>query len=331
VLDAHDHAAEAVGDAGQAAGGDLELAAAAHVERQRAALAEHLELQRVGVAERDARDGEVAGRAVGEARGEAGPVVVPDGLALVADLDVGVPHDGIQRHRPRGDGGRQRRAGDRLDRAEHELGDVGEVAAQVGQRTGAGLTAVAPAHRRLPITAVVRPVLRADVQRTAELAGSQLVAHGADPGRAPEREADPRDDARRAHRVDHRGGVGRGRGERLLAQDVLPRGGQLGHDLAVQVVGDDHAHRVDVVGLDDGLPAAVGALEPVAARGVAGEVLVDVSDRDEADGRQARREDGARRAVPVGVRPTRHACADDGDPDVLNHAISRLSRVTVSC
>jgi hypothetical protein len=112
---------------------------------------------------------------------------------------------------------------------------------------------------------------------------------------------------------------------------VLPRGGQLGHDLAVQVVGDDHAHRVDVVGLDDGLPARVGPLEPVPARGVAGEVLVDVGDRDQADGRQARREDGARRAVPVGVRPTRHACADDGDPDVLNHAISRLSRVTVSC
>ena len=56
-------------------------------------------------------------------------------------------------------------------------------------------------------------------------------------------------------------------------------------DLAMQVVGDDHAHGVDVVGLDDGLPAGVVALEAIAPGRVAGEVLVDVRDRDEADGR----------------------------------------------
>ena len=288
VVHADDHPPEAVAGTGQPAGGDLELAAAAHVERQRAALAEHLELQRVRVAERDARDGEVAGSAAREARGEAGPVVVLDGLALVTHLDVRVPDNGAQRHRPGRDGGGQRRPGDRLDRAEQELGDIGEVAAQVGERAGAGLAPVAPAHRRLRVTAVVGPVLRADVQRAAEVAGLQLVADGADAGRAAEGEPDPRDDARRLDRVDHRGGICRGRGERLLAQDVLTGGGQLGDDLAVQVVRDDDAHSVDVVGFDDGLPAGIGALEAVAARGVAGQVLVDVRDRHEAHRRQTR-------------------------------------------
>ena len=124
------------------------------------ALAEHLELQACRVAERDARDGEVASSAAREAGGEAGPVVVLDGLALVTHLDVRVPDNGAQRHRPGRDGGGQRRPGDRLDRAEQELGDIGEVAAEVGERAGAGPTAVAPADRRMRVAAVVGPVLR---------------------------------------------------------------------------------------------------------------------------------------------------------------------------
>ena len=223
--------------------GDLELACPAHVERQRAALAEHLELQGVGVAERDARDAQVAGRAVREAHGEAGPVVVLDRLALVADLDVGVPDDGAERHRPLADHGGQRRAGHRLDRAEQELGGVGEVAAQVRERARAGLAAVAPAHRRLRVAAVVGPVLRADVQRAAQLAGPSCSRAAAIPGVRrnvnPTRATTPA--ASTASIIAC--GIGGGRGERLLAQDVLARRGQLLDDLAVQVVGHHHAHR----------------------------------------------------------------------------------------
>jgi hypothetical protein len=51
----------------------------------------------------------------------------------------------------------------------------------------------------------------------------------------------------------------------------------------VQVVGHHDAHRVDVVGLGDGLPGRFGALEAVALRGVRRELAVDVGYRDQPD------------------------------------------------
>ena len=255
-------------------------------------------------------------------------------LALVADLDVGVPDDVAQRQRALGDDGGQRGPGHRLDRAEQELRGVGQVAAQVGERARPRAAPVAPAHRGLRVAAVVRPVLRVDVERPPQFPRLDHLAGRGDARRPAEGEPDPGDDARGVHGVDHRLGVGRRRGQRLLAQHVLARGRELGDHLAVQVVGDHDADDVDVVGLDDRLPARVAALEAVPPGGVGGQLLVDVRDRHEAHGRQAGGEDGSRRAVPVRVGAARHARADDGDSDVTTHENSRSSRLfraTSSC
>ena len=56
--------------------------------------------------------------------------------------------------------------------------------------------------------------------------------------------------------------------ERLLAQHVLAGRQQRFGDLTVQVVGDHDADGVDVVGLDDRLPAGLGPFEAVAISGV---------------------------------------------------------------
>jgi hypothetical protein len=168
VLDADDDPSEAVRLARQPAADDRELTGTADVEGEGTLLAEDLELQGVRVAVGNAGDAEVAGRPVGEAHREARPVVVHDRLALVADLDVGMPDNVSQRQRSLRDDVGQRGAGHRLDRAEQELRRVGQVAAEVGQRPGTGAAAVAPAHRGLRVGAVVCPVLRADVERAPE-------------------------------------------------------------------------------------------------------------------------------------------------------------------
>ena len=77
-------------------------------------------------------------RAVLERRREGGVVVVGDGFEDVADLGVVVAHHGTQRQRPLVDHGAELAAADRSHVAAEELGDVGHVAADVGERAGAG-------------------------------------------------------------------------------------------------------------------------------------------------------------------------------------------------
>src|SRR4029079_19750310 len=77
----------------------------AHIERQSALLEEDLELQRVRVAERDARCAEVAGGPVGKVHRVAGPIIVLDPFPLVAHFGVVMPATG-----PSGPSGRQSRS-----------------------------------------------------------------------------------------------------------------------------------------------------------------------------------------------------------------------------
>ena len=103
-------------------------------------------LQAVGVSGGDAGHLEAAGAAF-EVCGEGRVVVVVDRLEDVADRGVVVAHDGAERQRALVDDGAEPSAADGLDVAAEELGDVRQVAADVGQRTGAGAALEAPAHR----------------------------------------------------------------------------------------------------------------------------------------------------------------------------------------
>ena len=312
------------GGAGVAVQVEPDLTVAVLVEPGGAVLAEHLEVQPVGVAGGDPGDLQRA-RAIRETGVVGGVVVVGDGLVGVADLGVVVPHDGTQRQRPLGDRRAQGAAGDLLDRAGQELAHVGQVAADVGQRAGALRALVAPAHRCGGAAAVVGPVAAGEVQRPAQLAGVDELLDERDTGRAQEGEPDA------GQHIPLRGGVGRGGhrpgvrhgvGQRLLAQHVLAGGQQTLDHLAVQLVGDDDADHVDVVGLGDGLPGGVVALVPEAAGGQGAELGVHVPDGHQPDRRQDRVVDRARRAVGGRVGLAGHAGADDGDPDAVGHAFS---------
>ena len=120
-------------------------------------------------------------------------------------------------------------------------------------------------------------------------------------------------------RGDHRLGVGERAGQRLLAEHVLARGEQTLDDLAVQVVGDHDAHRVDVGCVGDRPPVVLGALVAVALGGVVGDRGVGVRDGDQAYIRPVGAEQRCGAAVSGGMRTSGHAAADDGHPDRVGH------------
>ena len=272
----------------------------------------------------DPGDVEIAGGAIGEANREARPVVVLDGLEGVADCHLGVADDMAEGQRPLRDHGGQLRAGDLGDWAAEELGGVGEVAAEIGQRTGPGPTAVAPGDRGLRVGAVVGPVLGVDVDRLAKPARGDLGGDRRDARGAAEREPDPGHDPGGLDGLRHRLGVSRRRRQRLLTQDVLPCMRERFDDLPVQMVGHHHADRVDVVGGHDVLPAGVAASEPVPASGVGRQPGVDVGDRHQTNVREPRVEHGLRRTVAVCVGSSSHAGSDDGDADAVDHGVHSL-------
>jgi hypothetical protein len=315
----------------QPAADDLELARTADVEGESTPLAEDLELQGVSVSVGDAGDAQVAGRAVRETHREGSPIVVLDGSRCSLTSTRACPTNVPQRQRALGDDGAQRRAGHRFDRAEQELRRVGQVAAQVGQRPGTGAAAVAPAHRRLRVAAVV--VQYCALMYSGRPSSPDAIAAGrGDPG--VRRKVNPtRATTPRPSTASIIAWASAEVGPAASRTGRACRRGQLLDDLAVQVVGDHHAHHVDVVGLDDRLPARVAALEAVRRRGVGGQLLVDVRDRHRRTAAGRRR----RPCRPTGTRargPARHARADDGDPDVTTHESSRsdgLFRATSSC
>src|SRR5699024_6196715 len=121
----------------------------------------------VRVAGGDARDLEDSG-AGGEIDAEARVVVVADGLELVADLGVVVSDNVTERQWAGGDRGVETSARDLLDGAGEEFDGVGQVAADISQRSAAELAPVAPAHRCGGGAGVVRPVPGVDVADLAE-------------------------------------------------------------------------------------------------------------------------------------------------------------------
>src|SRR5699024_7254514 len=147
-----------------AVGGSAEhdLSGVAEVECGRAVSAEDLDAEAVRMAGGDARDLEGAG-AGGEFDAEAGVVVVADGFELVADLGVVVSDDVAERQRAGSDRGVEASARDLLDGTGEEFDGVGQVAADIGQRSAAELALVAPAHRCGGGAGVVRPVPGVDV------------------------------------------------------------------------------------------------------------------------------------------------------------------------
>ena len=180
----------------------------------------------------------------------------------------------------------------------------------------------APAHRAVRVAAVVGPVPAAEVQHLAQVAGLDQVADVGDARGAAEGEADLGDRGRAAGGVGHRAGVVQGVAQRLLAQHVLAGGEQALDDLAVQRVRDDDADHVDVVGLGDGLPGGVVPLVPEPAGGQRPELGVDVTDRDQPDGRQHRAVERGRGAVRRSVRPPGHAGTDYRDTETIGHVFS---------
>src|SRR5690606_9435253 len=96
-----------------------------------AVLGVDLEGEPVGVAGGDAGHLYGARGAAGELDGEGGVVVVLDGVVLVADLGVAVSGDDADGLGPFGDDGAETAAVDGGDRPAEELGEVGEVAADV--------------------------------------------------------------------------------------------------------------------------------------------------------------------------------------------------------
>ena len=206
VARSEDHLAVAVLVAGSVVEEQLDFGGTALVELGGAVLAEHLEVEAVGVAGGNAGDLKASG-AVGELCVECCVVVVLHGLEGVTDGNVVVAHDGGERQGPLVDRGGQAAAADGLDVAAQELGYVRQVASDVGQRTGAGAALVAPAHRRGGAEAVVGPVAAAEVQDVAEGAVLDEVADVGDAGGPAEGEADPGDGWTVAGSVGHGAGV----------------------------------------------------------------------------------------------------------------------------
>ena len=266
---------------------------------------------------RDPRDLDGAGPPACVREVEGRVVVVLHRLAFVADVGAAVARHRAEGERSLGDDGRESAAADGGDVAAEELHEIGDVAAEVGERAGTGGAAKAPTHRRLRVGGVVRPVPGAHVVHLAEYAGLDELVQVGDARGAAEGEADAGDRRGVARGIRHRLGVFDRVRQRLLAQHVLACGEECLDDLAVQRVGDHDAHHVDVVGVDDRLPRRVVALVAEPLGGRLRRRLVYVGDRDQAD----RRKDAVvqRRGVSIRrrVRLACHSGADDSDADAV--------------
>ena len=111
---------------------------------------------------------------------------------------------------------------------------------------------------------------------------------------------------------------------------MLARGQQSLDDLAVQMVGDHHAHRVDVRRLGDRPPVVFGSLVSVPLGGVVGNGGVGVGDGDQPHIRPVGAEERRGGAVAGGVGAAGHATADDGDANGFSAShVSKSSEVSV--
>ena len=302
---------------------DGELCRAVHVPLGGSGLGEEVEGEGVGVAGGDPGDRERADGARGEVRRERGYVVVLDRLLDIGELGprVAVGRAGCEvalLHL-----GREGGAADLRHRAADELGEVDEVAADVGEGPGARAALVPPRHRRLRAAGVVAPVAAVEVRHLAEL-GAHEVTDGCDGGLAAVDERRARDQIGvRRRGVRHGPGVLERVRERLLAQHVLAGGEEGLDDLAVQRVGDDHADDVDVVGVEQRTPVGAVPLVAVACRRVRGGRLVGVDHRGVVDRRERGVEEGRGGAVAGAVCATGHPRSDDRHADgALVHRVS---------
>ena len=294
-------------------GRDLEFAWTLQVECGRALGCEQFEIEAVGQVVRHARSRVRADRAVLEPRGEADNILVFDGRQLVADGALGVAVRDTKRHRALMDQSGEHRAADFRDRPAHEFRHVDQVAADVGQCAGARPAAVTPRDRRRRVQRVVAPVAAVEMHEFAQCARGQFPPDLFDGRRPPVGVADGGDAVTALGRGHHRLGIGQRTGQRLFAQHVLARGDQPFDDLAMQMVGDNDTHRIDVGRLCDGAPVVLGALVPVALGGVVGHGGVGIGDGDQPHVRPLRPEQGGRHPVSRGMCPAGHAATDNGD------------------
>ena len=175
--------------------------------------------------------------------------------------------DSAQWHWSLRDRGRESAAAHLLHLTAEELDEVRNVAADVGERAGAGSALVSPADRCFGVASVVAPVPAVEMQDATQCAGADELAEGSNARRPAEGEADA------DHRVGAAGDVRHGAGilevvaQRLLAEHMFARGDQSLHDLAMQGVGHDDADDIDVGVLRNRLPGGVVALVPEAPRG----------------------------------------------------------------
>ena len=191
--------------------------------------------------------------------------------------DGGAGRDGA-----RGDGGEERAATHFDDGSAQHFCGVDEVATDIGEHSAARAAPVAPRHRHLRVERVAVPGVAVEVHGPSEVAFVEFTADRVDRGRPPVGVAQCADPVVAGDSLHHRLRIGNCWRQGLFAQHVLACGQQRLDDLAVQTIGQYHAHRVDVVGLDDRLPVVGGALETVAPTGVLGEFVVDVGDGDQA-------------------------------------------------
>ena len=279
----------------------------------------------VGQVVRDPGRREGADRAAVERRGEGGDVLVLHRATVVADRALGVPVGDAERHRPLRDERGERGAADLDDRTADELRQVEQVAADVGERAGAGSAAVAPGDRRGRVQRVVAPVVPVEMHQLAERAGGEFAPDLLDGRRSAIGVADGGHPVGSLGRGDHRLGVGQRARQRLLAQHVLACGQQSLDDLAVQMVGHHDAHRVDIRRIGDRAPVVFGALVAVALGGVVGDGGVGVGDRDQPHVRPIGAEQRGRGAVSGGMGAAGHPTADHGHADGVGVVISRTS------
>lgn len=313
VAPSEDDLAVAVLVAGAIVEEELDFGGPALVELRGTVLAEHFEIEAVGVAGGNPGDFEATGAAF-ERCIEGGVVVVVYGLKGVADRRVIVAHDGAEGHGALVDDCAQAPAADGRDVPAQELGDVGEVASDVGQRSGSGPALVAPAHGGGRAESVVGPIAPAEVQHLAEDPCTDQVADIGDARCTAEREADARDAGGVAGRFRHGAGVLERVAQWLLAEDMLPRGQESLDHLAVERIRDDDADDVDVVRFCDRLPRGVMAFIAESPGSEGPELRVHIADRHEAHRRKHWAVEGRRCAVCRRVCLAGHSCADDGDP-----------------
>jgi len=252
-------------------------------------------------------------------RRERRDVVVLHRLGLVRELGPGVAVGRPEGHEPLGDLRREGGATDLGHRPADELGEVDEVAADVGERAGAGGAAVAPGHGCPRAARVVAPVASVEVGDLAELVADEVADRG-DGRLTAIDEAGARDEVRvGGGRGGHGLRVDEGVGQGLLAQDVLACGEELFDELAVKGIGDDDADDLDVVGLEQRPPVGPGPFVAVARGGVRGDRLIRVDDGRVLDGGKRWVEKRWRGAPSCTVGAAGHAGADHCDTDGCGH------------